>query len=66
MKKSVGTLLFLSVLGLWAQVGHIDFQKKYNKISDNDVKRVLEEGRKKVDQLANEKMAKVRKLIGVR
>jgi len=43
-----------------------DFQKKYNKISDNDVKKVLEEGREKVEKMANEKMEKVRKLIGVR
>ncbi|MFA6995510.1 MAG: tryptophan--tRNA ligase [Patescibacteria group bacterium] len=43
-----------------------NFQKKYNSISDSDVKKVLEEGRKKVEKIANEKMEKVRKLIGVR
>jgi tryptophanyl-tRNA synthetase len=43
-----------------------DFQKKYNNISDNDVKKVLEDGRQKAEKMANEKMEKVRKLIGVR
>jgi len=43
-----------------------DFQTKYNKISDKDVVKVLENGRKKVSALAEAKMEKVRKLIGVR
>jgi len=43
-----------------------DFQARYNKISDNDVRKVLEAGRKKVEKIADEKMEKVRKLIGVR
>jgi len=43
-----------------------DFQKKYNSISDNDVKKVLEDGREKVEAMAKIKMEKVRKLIGVR
>ena len=43
-----------------------DFQKKYDSISDDDVKKVLEEGREKVTKMANEKMEKVRKSIGVR
>ncbi len=43
-----------------------DFQTKYNRISDQDVLKVLEEGRKKVEVMAKVKMEKVRKLIGVR
>lgn len=43
-----------------------NFQAKYNKISDKDVIKVLEEGREKVKKIANEKMEKVRKLIGIR
>lgn len=43
-----------------------NFQKKYNSISDSDVKKVLEDGQKKVEKMANAKMEKVRKLIGVR
>lgn len=43
-----------------------DFQKKYNGLSDKDVVDILEDGRKKVEKMANEKMEKVRKLIGVR
>jgi tryptophanyl-tRNA synthetase len=42
------------------------FQDKYNKISDADVIKVLEDGRQKAAKLSDEKMAKVRKLIGVR
>lgn len=42
-----------------------DFQTKYNKISDDDVKRILEEGRRKATALATKKLAEVRKLIGV-
>ena len=43
-----------------------DFQNRYNKITDDNVKEILENGRKKVGELAEEKMEKVRKLIGVR
>jgi tryptophanyl-tRNA synthetase len=43
-----------------------DFQKKYNQISDSDVRKVLDDGRQKVAEMADEKMEKVRKLIGVR
>jgi tryptophanyl-tRNA synthetase len=43
-----------------------DFQKKYNSISDKEALKILEDGRKKVEKMANEKMEKVRKVIGVR
>lgn len=43
-----------------------DFQKKYNSISDAEAMRILEEGRKKVEEMASKKMEQVRKLIGVR
>lgn len=43
-----------------------DFQNKYDKISDSDVAEILEAGRTRVNKLAEEKMVKVRKLIGVR
>ncbi|MFA6417188.1 MAG: tryptophan--tRNA ligase [Patescibacteria group bacterium] len=43
-----------------------DFQKKYNKISDDKVIKILEAGRKKVEKLASAKMEKVRQVIGVR
>lgn len=43
-----------------------DFQNKYNSISDDDVARVLEEGKEKMIHISEVKMEKVRKLIGVR
>jgi tryptophanyl-tRNA synthetase len=43
-----------------------DFQKKYNKISDNDVKTILENGRQRAEEIAQGKLEQVRKLIGVR
>lgn len=43
-----------------------DFQAKYNSISDKEVVKILEEGRKKAEKIASEKIEKVRKLIGVR
>lgn len=43
-----------------------DFQSKYNKISDNDAREILEDGRKKIEKIANGKMERVRKSIGVR
>lgn len=42
------------------------FQAKYNKISDGDVRRILEEGRIKAEAIASQKLEAVRKLIGVR
>lgn len=44
----------------------MDFQKKFNKISDADAKKILENGRKQATKLADAKMEKVRKVIGVR
>jgi tryptophanyl-tRNA synthetase len=43
-----------------------NFQNKYNNISDQEVAKILEEGQKKVEKMANEKMEKVRQAIGVR
>ncbi len=43
-----------------------NFQEKYNNISDNDVRQILEEGRIKAEALASQKLSEVRKLIGVR
>jgi tryptophanyl-tRNA synthetase len=43
-----------------------DFQNKYNKISEAEVVRVLEAGRKKAEKLASAKMSAVRQAIGVR
>jgi len=43
-----------------------NFQKKYDSISDDDVKRILEEGKEKMISISEAKMEKVRKLIGVR
>ncbi len=43
-----------------------DFEKKLNKISDADAKKILEKGRKQATKIADEKMEKVRKVIGVR
>jgi tryptophanyl-tRNA synthetase len=43
-----------------------DFQNKYNSISDDDVKRILEKGKEKMINISEAKMEKVRKLIGVR
>ena len=43
-----------------------DFQKKYNNISDDDIARILKEGKEKMINISEAKMEKVRKLIGVR
>ncbi len=43
-----------------------DFQTKYNRYSDDDVRRILEEGRVKVAALSEAKMKVVRQAIGVR
>lgn len=43
-----------------------NFQAKYNKISDSDVARILEEGRQKAEAIASKKLEEVRRLIGVR
>ncbi len=42
-----------------------NFQRKYNNISDKDVERILEQGRKKVEPVAQETLDKVKKRIGV-
>lgn len=43
-----------------------DFQDKYYKISDDNVREILENGHQKMNRQSEEKMEKVRKLIGVR
>jgi len=43
-----------------------NFQARYNNITNEEVTRVLEEGRKKVTEMAEKKMEVVRKSIGVR
>lgn len=43
-----------------------DFQEKFNKISDKDARKVLKNGKKNVIKMAEEKMKKVREVIGVR
>jgi len=43
-----------------------NFQKKYNSISDDEVMIILEEGKEKLNKIAEEKMEKVRTAIGVR
>lgn len=44
----------------------INFQDKYNSISDDDVRDILDEGAKKAGNMAGEMMEKVRKVIGAR
>jgi len=44
----------------------VDFQAKYNKISDKEVGRILEVGAATARERADAKLAKVRQLIGVR
>ncbi len=43
-----------------------DFQKRYNSISDDDIKKILEDGKEKMLCISEAKMEKVRKLVGVR
>ena len=42
-----------------------DFQEKYNKFSDQDVVKILESGRSKIQEKAANKMLAVRKAIGI-
>jgi tryptophanyl-tRNA synthetase len=42
-----------------------DFQNKYNKISDAEVKRIMEEGADKIRPIAEETLRKVKEKIGV-
>jgi len=42
------------------------FQDKYNKISDDDIELILEEGNKKANELANLKLDEIKKAIGVK
>lgn len=43
-----------------------DFQIKYNKISDAEVIKILEDGNKRVIEMAEKKITVIRKVIGVR
>lgn len=42
------------------------FQAKFNKISDDDVIKILEDGRQRAEKIAQKKLEEARKLIGVR
>ncbi len=44
----------------------IDFQKKFNKISDKDVKDILAKGAKSASKIAEKKMEKVKEKIGIK
>ncbi len=43
----------------------VEFQKEYNKYSDDDVRAILEEGAKKVHPIADESLRKVKEKLGV-
>jgi len=43
-----------------------EFQDKYNKLSDKEAAKILADGAKRAAEMANEKMEKVRRVIGVR
>jgi alpha-mannosidase len=43
-----------------------NFQDKYNKISDEEVVMILENGRVKAEAIASKKLEEVKKLIGIR
>ena len=43
----------------------IDFQKKYNKISDREVSKILTKGAKKIKPIADETIRKVKEQIGI-
>lgn len=43
-----------------------DFQAKYNKISDAEVIKILKEGGKRVNEMAEKRMVDIRRAIGVR
>jgi len=43
-----------------------EFQERYNKITDAEVSRILEEGRVKAQEIASKKLEEVKKLIGVK
>lgn len=43
-----------------------DFQKKYNKISDKEVKKVLAQGKEKLEKRAQRKVKEVKKAVGIK
>ncbi|HZJ41424.1 MAG TPA: tryptophan--tRNA ligase [Patescibacteria group bacterium] len=43
-----------------------DFQEKYNKISDEEVMAVLEDGQKKAEKIAEKKLNEIKKIIGIK
>ncbi len=43
----------------------IDFQKKYNKVSDREVKKILIKGAKKIKPIADETLKRVKERIGI-
>ncbi len=44
----------------------VDFQKKFNKISDKEVKKILEDGADKARKIAAKKMEEVKQKIGIK
>ena len=44
----------------------VDFQKKFNKISDKEVKKLLEDGAEKARKIAAKKMEEVKQKIGIK
>lgn len=44
----------------------IEFQEKYNKISDKDVQKIFNESVKKLEKISSETMSRVKKRIGVK
>lgn len=43
-----------------------DFQEKYNSISDDDVVKILEQGRIRASKIANDKLEKIKTIIGIK
>jgi tryptophanyl-tRNA synthetase len=44
----------------------IEFQERYNALSDDEVREVINRGAREVDKIASETMAKVKKAVGVK
>ena len=44
----------------------IDFQEKYNKISDDDIRKILDNGAKKIKPIASETYLRVKKIMGIK
>ena len=44
----------------------VDFQVKYNKISDDDIKKILNNGAKKIKPIASDTYLRVKKIMGIK